>query len=71
MAYWVVNNMGRIGTKLVKRTAKQIFKIYPNKFTKDFEGNKKVLFEVADIKSKKLRNIIAGCIIGLVKKHKT
>mgnify|MGYP001595625807 CR=1 FL=1 len=60
--------MGRIGNKLIKRTAKQVFNIYPNKFTKDFEGNKKALFGVADIKSKKLRNTIAGCIVGLVKK---
>ena len=54
--------MGRIKTTAIKRFAERLMKIYSNKFGKDFETNKEVLKEVTDIKSKKLRNIIAGYI---------
>jgi len=54
--------MGRIKTTAIKRFAERLMQIYPDKFGKDFETNKEVLKEVTDIKSKKLRNIIAGYI---------
>ena len=62
--------MGRIGTKLIKRNAKLILNSNPNKFSKEFESNKKSLLETADIRSKKLRNTIAGYVTRLVKKQK-
>ena len=62
--------MGRIKIKLVKRTAKTIFNANPDKFKKDFEENKKVVESLAEIHSKKLRNIIAGYTTRLAKRQK-
>lgn len=62
--------MGRIRTTLVKRTGENLVKKHPDKFKADFENNKKVLNDVAEIYSKKLRNLIAGYITHLVKETK-
>jgi len=59
--------MGRIKTQLVKRTAMKLLAKHPDKFKKDFEENKKLVEETADIKSIKLRNVIAGYLTRLVK----
>ncbi|MDD5253775.1 MAG: 30S ribosomal protein S17e [Candidatus Nanoarchaeia archaeon] len=61
--------MGRIKTKLIKRTGEKILKIHKDMLTKDFDKNKKVLDRVASIPSKKLRNTIAGYIVKTVKKR--
>ena len=63
--------MGRIKTKLVKRTGEELFRNNPNKFSEDFEDNKKVLPELTELNSKKLRNGIAGYGTRLVRKGKT
>ncbi len=52
--------MGRIKTRLQKSITKEVLEKYGDKFDTDFEKNKAVLQEHADISSKKLRNIIAG-----------
>lgn len=57
--------MGRIKTTLVKRTAVEIFTKYPDSVDKDFEINKKVASQYAEIPSKKLRNTIAGYLTRL------
>ncbi len=57
--------MGRIKTDMVKRTSAKLIKTYPDKFSKSFEKNKLALAELADIRSKKLRNIIAGQAVRL------
>jgi len=62
--------MGRIKTKLVKRTAIKLFDIYKDKFKPDFEENKKVVQEVAEFHSKKLRNVVTGYITKLVKQNR-
>ena len=62
--------MGRIRTTLVKRTGQKLVKLYPDKFEKGFEENKKSVNEAADIPSKKLRNLVAGYITKLVKTSK-
>ncbi len=61
--------MGRIRTKLVKRTGQSLLKKFPDKFDSNFENNKKSLGEVVDIHSKKLRNVIAGYIARLVREE--
>lgn len=43
---------------------------YPDRFTEDFETNKKVLEEVAIITSKQLKNEVAGYIIHYLKNQK-
>ena len=61
--------MGRIKTTMIKRTAHTLIKQYPEKMTQDFDKNKKAIEEVADIYSKKLRNVIAGYITRLMRKQ--
>ena len=56
--------MGRIKSKLVKRTTRTILK-GENKFTGDFETNKNSL--KGAIESKKIRNQIAGYAVRLKK----
>lgn len=62
--------MGRIKTMLIKRTANSLLAKYPERFKDNFEENKKLVEGVAEIPSKKLRNVIAGYITRLVKKQK-
>jgi len=62
--------MGRIKTMLIKRTVNSLIAKYPEKFKDNFEENKKLVEDVAEIHSKKLRNVIAGYITRLVKKQK-
>jgi small subunit ribosomal protein S17e len=40
---------------------------YPDKFTADYETNKKILEEIAVIPSKQLRNHVAGYISKVLK----
>ena len=60
--------MGRIKTAFIKRITHEIFDKYPEKFSEDFEANKKSLEDVIAVRSKKLRNVIAGYLARL-KKH--
>lgn len=59
--------MGRIKTKLIKRVGHKLVKTHPTLFTKDFEHNKNSMAGVADIKTNKLRNVIAGYVTRLVR----
>ena len=52
--------MGRIKTKPVKGAGEKLFKLHGEKFSNDFQKNKQVLTEVAEVHSKKIRNILAG-----------
>jgi len=61
--------MGRIKTTFIKRTALKILEKYKGSFSTDFDANKKVLDDKADIPSKQLRNRIAGHITKLKKKE--
>jgi len=58
--------MGRIKSKLVKRTANTLLK-KENYFNTDFEENKKILKGL--LPSKKIRNQVAGYITRLKKKE--
>jgi small subunit ribosomal protein S17e len=62
--------MGRIKTKKVKRVTKDIFSKFGDKFTTDFNANKAVVNTVANVRSKKLRNVIAGYCTRLFKQKK-
>ena len=61
--------MGRIKTDLVKRTAKKLVGAYSEKFSKNFDRNKLALKETAEVRSKKLRNILAGYTVRLKKRE--
>lgn len=60
--------MGRIKTKRIKRHSREIMEKYPEKITKSFEKNKTNIRETAEIRSKKLRNIMAGYAVRLKKR---
>lgn len=54
--------MGRIKTIAVKTLADELIKNHGDRFTVDFGKNKEILNEVKPIKSKKVRNVLAGYI---------
>ncbi|WP_440060120.1 30S ribosomal protein S17e [Thermogladius sp. 4427co] len=58
--------MGKVRSRLVKRVAKQLLENYPQLFTRDFERNKQLVSKLVTVRSKKLRNQIAGYITHLV-----
>lgn len=51
---------GRVRTKTVKRAARVLVEKYYQKLTLDFDTNKRICEDVADIQTKRLRNKIAG-----------
>ena len=59
--------MGRIKNRLIKRSANDLLARYRDRFTTNFEDNKKVLGEVARIESKKIRNVLAGYLTKIMK----
>ena len=59
--------MGRICPTYVKRAARQLLERYPDRFSTNYEQNRKVLAEVATIESHSLRNKIAGYLTTLLK----
>ena len=59
--------MGRIKTQFVKRITEELIQKHSDKFTENFEDNKKKVDELADVPSKKLRNVIAGYVTRRMK----
>ena len=62
-----VVEMGNIKQTFIKRTARELFDRYPDKFTRDFEHNKEMVQELTNVTSKTIRNRIAGYITRLVR----
>ena len=58
--------MGKVRPERVKKIAKELLKRYPDRFTTNFENNKKLLGSLSKISSVRLRNRIAGYITRLV-----
>jgi len=61
-----VKAWGKVRTELVKKIARELVERFPDKFTTDFETNKKLVDTFTNISSKKLRNRVAGYITRLV-----
>jgi small subunit ribosomal protein S17e len=59
--------MGRVRSTYIKRAARELIKRYPDKLSTDFKQNCLALNELTNIKSKSLRNRIAGYISNLLK----
>ena len=57
----ILNRVKKLSTELLNR--------YPNKFNVDFQQNKKVIDEIAKVRSKELRNQIAGYIASYINKQ--
>ena len=61
--------MGRIKTTFIKRKTKELLHLHNDKFTTDFEQNKKLAGLYTSGGSKKLRNVIAGYLTRLKKQE--
>ncbi|MCE4609369.1 MAG: 30S ribosomal protein S17e [Desulfurococcales archaeon] len=59
--------MGKVRPTVVKRTARKLLTKYPDIFTDSFEENKKIVDQLIEYQSKRVRNRIAGYITHLVK----
>ncbi len=59
--------MGRIKTRLVKAITQQLLEEHRDRFNTSFEDNKLKVVELTGVKSKKLRNIIAGYTTRIMK----
>jgi small subunit ribosomal protein S17e len=65
-----VDIMGRIRGKQIKNIAKKLVELYPEKFGKKFDDNKKFLDELNLMTGKLTRNKVAGYIVDVVGKKK-
>ena len=54
--------MGRIKSIPVKNLARDIIAEHGDRFSTDFDKNKKIIDEIRSIESKKIRNVVAGYI---------
>ncbi|HIJ98912.1 TPA: 30S ribosomal protein S17e [archaeon] len=64
--------MGRIKTTFIKRVGEELLQKYKERFSKDYENNKKVLQEMINsgtlvTPSKKMRNKVAGYMVRAVR----
>lgn len=57
--------MGNIKTSFVKHIARDLLEEHGDKFTTDFEKNKQVMAELIELKSKTIRNVVAGYLTNL------
>ena len=62
--------MGRIKTILVKRVTKKLVEEHKDEFSEDYNKNKEVLRKYINVRSPKIRNVIAGYTTRLVKQFK-
>ncbi|MEE9323896.1 MAG: 30S ribosomal protein S17e [Candidatus Aenigmarchaeota archaeon] len=60
--------MGRIKTIAIKTLGNELIREHGDKFTDDFEKNKKILSGIKEMKSKKMRNVLIGYITKEMKK---
>ena len=61
--------MGRIKPRPLKSMTEQVFEEHSDKFTTDFNENKKVTSTLVEVQSKKLRNVLAGYATRLKKRN--
>ena len=63
--------MGRVKSVSVKTLGDDIIREHSKELATDFEGNKRALAEIMDIKSKRIRNVLAGYITKKMKTART
>jgi len=58
--------LGRVRTEMVKKIAKELLQTSPDRFSTNYEENKKVVDELVNYsKTKRVRNRIAGYVTRL------
>lgn len=62
--------MGKVRPEQVKKIARELVSRFPDRFTADFEENKKIVETLIETSSSKLRNRIAGYVTRLVSTSK-
>ena len=62
--------MGNVRPMYIKRVALELVQKFPDVFTDDFHSNKKFVEQYTSIKSKMVRNRIAGYIAKIMEKPK-
>jgi ribosomal protein S17E len=62
--------VGRIKTKLVKRVTGDLIREHGELLKTDFKENKKVIATLAEIRSKKVMNTVAGYVTKCIKAQK-
>jgi len=60
--------LGKQRSKILRRKAEEIYKMFPEKFSPDYEKNKKELDALKIFQNKIDRNIIAGYMVKLATK---
>ena len=60
--------MGNVRPMYIKRVALELVQQFPNSFSNDFQSNKKFVEQHTSIKSKIMRNRIAGYIAKMLEK---
>jgi len=58
--------LGKVRQEHVKKAARELVGRFPDKFSTDFQSNKKAVESITQISSIKLRNRIAGYITRLI-----
>ena len=59
--------MGKVRPDFIKRIARELLEKEPHLYSIKFEENKRILNQITEIRTKRLRNRIAGYITSLVK----
>jgi small subunit ribosomal protein S17e len=62
--------MGRIKTQQIKSKGNDLYAMHGNAYTAEFEQNKQLVVKHAAVRSKKLRNVLAGFLTRKAKRSK-
>ncbi len=57
--------VGKVRIAAVKKVARELIALYPDKFGTDYEANKKAVQPLMDARTKRLRNRIVGYVTRL------
>lgn len=60
--------MGKVRLSYIKATARELVRLYPDRFSANFDENKIPVMELTDINSKHVRNRVAGYITRLMRR---
>ena len=59
--------MGKVRPDFIKRVARELVTKEPKLYSTNFDENKQILGQITHIKTKRLRNRIAGYITSMIK----